>query len=118
LQRGHLDRTEWLWIAVIAILAATALIAWVVLFAPDLSRLRSMLPAWSLLGLVAAGAGFSVLNALLEEVVWRGVLQAWLLTWVPPWAAVGAQALSFGAAHYAGFPAASSAWVWPRCGVR
>lgn len=104
LQRGRLRRFEWAVIALIAVVAAIALIGWVALLEPDLSRLRGMLPAWPLLGLVAAGAGFSLVNALMEEIVWRGIVQRWLLTWMSPWLAVSVQAASFGAAHYAGFP--------------
>jgi len=44
-KRGRLECREWLYVAVIAILAAVALIGWVWLFDPDLSPLRPMLPA-------------------------------------------------------------------------
>lgn len=104
LQRGRLGRAEWGLIALIAVIAATALIGWVVLLEPDLSRLSGLLPQWPLLGLVAAGAGFSIVNAMLEEIVWRGVLQNWLMSFMSPPAAVVVQAASFGAAHYNGFP--------------
>jgi membrane protease YdiL (CAAX protease family) len=104
LERGRLGRTEWVLIALIAVAAAIALVAWVVLFQPDLTRLRAMLPEWPLLGLIGAGATFSIANAILEEIVWRGILQRWLMTFMAPSAAVAVQAVSFGAAHYAGFP--------------
>ena len=102
--RGRLGRSEAGWIALVAVVAGTALLGWVLLFQPDLSRLRAMLPVWPLAGLIAAGAAFSVVNAILEEVVWRGILQRWLLTFTSPLVAVSLQAASFGAAHYAGFP--------------
>ena len=104
LDRGRLGRTEWGLIALIATVAAIALVAWVALFQPDLTRQRGMLPHWPLFWLIGAGAAFSILNAILEEIVWRGVLQRWLMTFMAPFAAVGVQAASFGAAHYAGFP--------------
>jgi len=104
LKRGRLRRSEWALIALIAIVAASALVTWVTLFQPDLTRLRGMVPEWPLLGLIGAGAAFSVVNAILEEIVWRGILQRWLTTFMTPWAAVAVQAASFGAAHYAGFP--------------
>lgn len=63
-----------------------------------------MLPPWPVAGLVAAGAAFSILNAILEEFAWRGVFQHWLLGIVPRASAVLLQALSFGALHYTGFP--------------
>lgn len=45
LERGRLGRTEWSLIALISALAGAALIGWVALFQPDLSRVREMLPA-------------------------------------------------------------------------
>lgn len=104
LDRGRFGRTEWGLIALIAIVAAVALVGWVLLLQPDLSRLAGMLPQWPLLGLIGAGAGFSIVNAILEEVVWRGILQRWLATFMSAPAAVFVQAVSFGAAHYNGFP--------------
>jgi membrane protease YdiL (CAAX protease family) len=101
---GRLGQTEWGLIALIAAVAATALIGWVVLLQPDLSRFREMLPDWPLLALIGAGLGFSVINAILEEVIWRGILQRWLMTFMSPLAAVLVQAASFGAVHYNGFP--------------
>lgn len=104
LDRGRLRRTEWGLIALIAVVAAAALVGWVLLLQPDLSRLAGLLPPWPLLGLIGAGAGFSIVNAVLEEVVWRGILQRWLMTFMSAPAAVFVQAVSFGAAHYNGFP--------------
>lgn len=104
LDRGRLGATEWVLIALIAVVAAIALVGWVALFQPDLSRLRAMVPPWPWLGLIAAGVGFSVINAILEEIVWRGILQRWLMSWMSPMAAVAVQAAPFGAAHANGFP--------------
>jgi membrane protease YdiL (CAAX protease family) len=63
-----------------------------------------MLPQWPVLGLLAAGLTFSIINAILEEFIWRGILLDWLRTRMAPAAAVVVQAASFGAAHYMGFP--------------
>ena len=116
LARGRLRRTEWGLIALIAVVAAIALVAWVALFQPDLTRLRAMIPEWPLLGLIGAGATFSIVNAILEEIVWRGILQRWLTTFLAPPVAVAVQAASFGAAHYSGFPSGAAgiflAAVW------
>lgn len=108
LARGRLGRTEWVLIGLIAVVAGSALIGWVVLFRPDLSRLQSMLPRWPPAALIGAGVAFSVVNATLEEIIWRGVLQRWLMTFTAPALAVAVQAASFGALHYGGFP---SGWV-------
>jgi hypothetical protein len=108
LARGRLGRTEWLLVAVIALAAGAALVGWTVLLRPDLSKLQAMVPRWPLPALVGAGVVFSVGNAVLEEVIWRGVLQRWLATFMAPAAAVAVQAASFGALHYGGFP---NGWV-------
>ncbi|MBW3559478.1 MAG: CPBP family intramembrane metalloprotease [Proteobacteria bacterium] len=107
-ERGRLGRVEWALVALITVVAAFALVAWTVLFRPDLSRLNSMLPPWPLPGLIAAGLAFSAINAVLEEAIWRGVLQRWLLTLTAAPIAVAVRAVSFGALHYGGFP---SGWV-------
>jgi membrane protease YdiL (CAAX protease family) len=101
---GRLGRSEWIVIALVALVAGIALIGWVELLQPDLGRLRAMLPQWPLIGLLAAGLTFSVFNALFEELIWRGILLDWLRTFMSPAAAVLIQAISFGAAHYMGFP--------------
>ena len=101
---GDLRRSEWSVIALVSVVAGVALVSWVALLQPDLSRQRAMLPEWPLLGLLAAGLTFSVVNAILEEFIWRGILLEWLRGLVPQAAAILLQALSFGAAHYMGFP--------------
>ncbi len=102
--RGRLGRSEWTLIGLIAIVAAVALVSWAVVLQPDLHRQRAMLPQWPMFGLLAAGLGFSVVNAILEEFIWRGLLLRWFRTFASPAVAVVAQAASFGAAHYQGFP--------------
>jgi membrane protease YdiL (CAAX protease family) len=104
MRRGRLGRAEWAAIGLVALIAAAALVGWVALLQPDLSRQRAMLPEWPLIGLVAAGMTFSIVNAILEEFIWRGVLLDWLRTFMPGAAAVLVQAASFGAAHFMGFP--------------
>ena len=103
-QPGRLGRGELGLIVLISATAAVALLRWVLLLEPDLSRFKAMLPSWPLLALFGAGTAFSVINAVLEEFVWRGVFQHWLGSIMsPPWA-VTIQALSFGTVHYLGFP--------------
>ena len=102
--RGRLGTAEWIGIVAIAVAAAVALLGWVWLTDPDLSKLQLMIPALPLSGLVAAAVGFAALNAMMEEAIWRGAVQGWLLTVLPPWAAVTLQALSFGVLHWNGFP--------------
>ncbi len=102
--RGRFGRAELIAVLAIAAVAATGLGGWFVLFDPDLSALRAQIPQWPWFALLGAGAGFSVLNAALEEVIWRGLLLRWMSDFLPAGTAVVAQAVSFGAAHYIGFP--------------
>jgi len=101
---GRLGRSEWGWIALISFTAALALILWVRLLEPDLSSFKAMLPLWPPAALVGAAIFFSLVNAVLEEFIWRGVLQRWLLLVASPALAVALQALSFGIFHFTGFP--------------
>ncbi|HMJ54374.1 MAG TPA: CPBP family intramembrane glutamic endopeptidase [Polyangiaceae bacterium] len=61
-----------------------ALVAWFVLFQPDLSNITQSLPK--------------------VELIWRGVIQTRLSALLPTRDAIFLQALSFGAAHAHGFP--------------
>lgn len=86
-----------------ALVVAITLLAWLHFTQPDLSDARAMLPR-SPSTLLLSGIGFSIVNAILEETVWRGVLLHWLKQRFTPTLAVGLQAVSFGAAHWNGFP--------------
>ncbi len=101
---GRMGRSEAVAILLIGAVTAVALIAWAEAMQPDLSNARSMLPPWPLAGLILAGTVFSVVNAILEEFIWRGVFQRWLMSFAAPTLAIALQALSFGTIHYHGFP--------------
>lgn len=101
---GRLGLSEFGAILIIALVSAAALLAWVTFLRPDLSRFIAMLPHWPTLLLFFLGVGFSIVNAVLEELLWRGFLQSWLLSVVSPAVAIGVQAASFGAFHFTGFP--------------
>ena len=101
---GRMGRFEWIAVALVAGVATALLLAWFRLAAPDLSRFRAQVPPWPGAALLLAGLGFAAANAVLEEVIWRGILQRWLGTILPPTMAVGVQAASFGASHYYGIP--------------
>ena len=69
-----------------------------------MSALGAALPVGALGGVAAAGIIFAVLNATLEEMVFRGVLfDAFSARWGLP-AAVGGTAVLFGLAHLNGYP--------------
>lgn len=102
LARGRLDPLP---IALLGALAAVALGAWTFATSPDLSRAAAMLPPWPGPALAAAAIGFSIVNAVLEEVIFRGVLQDLLRSWLGAevWPVL-LQGAAFGVLHWHGIP--------------
>ncbi len=100
------DAGAQLWLAAFAIsmLATIALVSWAKLFQPDLEAFRAMVPQGNMMVLISAALGFALLNATMEELIWRGGIQSWLAGHTSIRLAVLIQALSFGALHWAGFP--------------
>jgi len=88
----------------IILVASAALLLFQTLFNPDLAHLREQFPATSGGKLLLFGVLFSVLNALLEELVFRGVLQDALESQFHAHTALLFQAVIFGIAHYQGYP--------------
>jgi len=87
-----------------AIVTPLALVGWVALLRPDVSNVVEAIPDYPVAALLSAGVGFALVNALLEEWIWRGVFQARLTRLFGPTAGVALQAASFGIAHAWGFP--------------
>lgn len=90
------------------IVAGAALTVWTLVAAPAappyLAQLQRF-PIWlAILGIIA----FALVNPIWEEAMFRGVILQDLTEIWGPRSAVGAQAMLFGAAHWAGFP---SGWV-------
>lgn len=108
ISRGAFARGEWFWTAGIGAIAGTALWLWTVFLRPDLGEFRAMIPSQGALVLAASALGFALVNAAIEEAVWRGAIQHWLTLQFGARAAVVLQAVSFGAIHWAGFP---SGWI-------
>jgi len=79
------------------------LLGWLAVARPDLSGVvQAYVPSLPLATLILGGAVVAVVNATLEEIVWRGVFQRGLEV------AIGVQAASFGVAHAHGVP---SGWL-------
>ncbi|UJR78794.1 CPBP family intramembrane glutamic endopeptidase [Sandaracinus amylolyticus] len=101
-------RGEVPWLATLVVGGVTpiALVLWLVVMQPDLGDvLRTYVPDETPLALmIAGGVVFAIVNAALEELIWRGVLQDRLEALVGPVAAIVLQALSFGVAHAHGVP--------------
>ena len=90
------------------VVAGAALTVWTLVVTPAappyLAQLQR-LPVWlAILGVI----GFAFVNPIWEEVLFRGVILQDLTEIWGPRIAVVAQAVLFGAAHWAGFP---SGWV-------
>ena len=88
----------------IVLIASAALLLFQSLFNPDLAHLRALFPTTSGSQLLLFGVFFSLLNTLLEELVFRGVLQDALESQFRPVTALLLQAVIFGIAHYQGYP--------------
>ncbi len=86
------------------LLASAALVLFHHWMPGRVSMLARLFPAEVWRYPVLAGAVFSVLNAFLEEAIYRGVLHDAVATAAGPGMAVLLTALAFGLAHYYGFP--------------
>lgn len=86
-------------------MTALALVAWQQVFngqVPDAYRDAAHgQPVWLIL---VAGAGFALVNAAVEEAIFRGVLQTSLQQLLGPTAAILIQAAAFGLLHVVGIP--------------
>jgi uncharacterized protein len=103
---GHWDGIVWTLTATTIIVASAALVMWYSHFRydADLSNIGDQIPAWPLPYLLSLGLFFSVVNALLEEIIFRGVLYEALVDGYGAFAALFIQALVFGLVHAHGFP--------------
>jgi membrane protease YdiL (CAAX protease family) len=88
----------------IVLIASAALLLFQSLFNPDLAHLRAQFPVTTGGKLLLFGVFFSLLNALLEKLGFRGVLQDALESQFRPTTALLIQAVIFGFAHYQGYP--------------
>ena len=87
-----------------ALVTPLALVGWVALLQPDVRNVVEAVPDYPLAALLVGGVVFAVVNALLEEWIWRGVFQPRLTRLFGPTAAIALQAASFGIGHAWGFP--------------
>jgi len=103
--RGHRDRTTTILALAFVVLAATALVIWRFASGVDMTVYRALLPAhvptWLVFVLIVP---FAMLNAIYEEVIWRGALWEASRTAFGPTATLVLTSVSFGIAHYHGFP--------------
>jgi len=105
LARGSLDRISVILILGIIVISGVALIGWTILLKPDLSPILSTMPRVHPGLLILGGFGFALSNALVEELIFRGILWDGLRSLLPEIAAVIViQSALFGILHWKGFP--------------
>ena len=104
LRVGQLDAVVIGATALVIVATSAVLVLWFMLVRPDVGDLADQIPHVGPVELVLLGVGFSVLNALMEEAAFRGVIQEALTAeWGAAWA-VSLQGVFFGVIHAQGFP--------------
>ncbi len=88
----------------LTIATSAALFAFDTLVHPDVAELASRLPVAALGHWLAAGVCFSVLNAALEEILFRGLLWGAVADEWNDGVALAATAILFGVLHLNGYP--------------
>jgi uncharacterized protein len=98
-------RLELPWAVATAILSGAALVLWVLLARPDLARFRASIPDVPVPLIVLGLVLFSTINAAVEEVIFRGLLQGAIKSASgSSIAAIALTSIVFGLAHWQGFP--------------
>jgi membrane protease YdiL (CAAX protease family) len=104
MRRGNLGSAVLIETALLVVLSSTALVFYQITIRPDLDYLRAKMPVWLPTNLVLAGMFFAVMNAALEEVIFRGVFLDALDAEFGFRIAVLVQAALFGLGHARGYP--------------
>jgi membrane protease YdiL (CAAX protease family) len=104
LRIGRFDRRVFAVTTGIVLVSSAALGVWQIAVQQDFHEQVERLPAWSQEHWVWAGLLFAVVNALLEEIVFRGILWESLTVELGPSKGILAQAVLFGIGHLHGVP--------------
>ncbi|MBN1351050.1 CPBP family intramembrane metalloprotease [candidate division KSB1 bacterium] len=96
----------WAGSAFVVVVSTAALALWFEYFSDKilLQQWTNQLPTGNLALIILAGFGFAIVNAIIEEFIWRGALWRSLAPIFSPVAIIILQALSFGAIHFEGIP--------------
>jgi membrane protease YdiL (CAAX protease family) len=90
---------------VVVAVSSTALVAWYLFLHPDITVFTQFIPARPLWQLLIGGLGFALLNATVEEVIFRGIVWDGVEEIVSNrWGILLIQAVFFGTAHFQGVP--------------
>ncbi len=106
LRAGRLNSDVLVLVLATATVSGLGLVGWYLLIKPDISSHLAQMPKLSVWALPFVAVGFAMLNAAMEEFVFRGIVMQSLDSAVGVgYAAITIQAVSFGLFHYvAGFP--------------
>jgi membrane protease YdiL (CAAX protease family) len=104
LRVGRLDRNVWIATAMVVVVSSATLMIWHHYARPNVSSLVGRFPKGSVSVLVLVGVAFAMGNALLEEVLFRGLLYDALRSGYGVVTALCIQAVAFGTFHLHGFP--------------
>ena len=89
---------------VIVLLTSGVLLGYYTQTQPDLRGIRAALPVEALGGVIMAGVVITIVNATLEELIFRGVLFDALQSQWGVWFTLIASSVLFGLGHLEGFP--------------
>jgi uncharacterized protein len=94
-----------LWSVAVVVVSSAALAAWYRLMHPDIAVFTRFIPPRPLYQLLIGGLGFALLNATVEEVVFRGIIWEGLAALTSTrWIILIMQGFFFGTAHFWGVP--------------
>ena len=102
---GRIDKTILLWILLTIFISSTILIIWCKILKPDLNSYAEIIPNVNISLLIIGIVGFAVLNGVLEEITFRGILWDGLQKVLGnTLVIIFLQSVFFGLCHYNGFP--------------
>ena len=104
--RGTINRNVALLIIATVLISGLTLVGWIVWIKPDVKAYLAMMPELPLWIYPLVGLGFALVNAAMEEIVFRGIfMEAIDSALGAGYGSVGIQSVPFAALHYlAGFP--------------
>lgn len=113
LKKGRTDASVFKIVIATSLLSTVALAGWVIIIRPDIEHHIAKLPELTLWLYPFAGLVFAVINAAMEETVFRGVVMEALDSALGAgYLSVCFQAISFAALHYlAGFPSGVTGFI-------
>ncbi len=101
---GRVDGRPLLVSMALVLVTICGLVGFQSLAQPDLRELATRIPTDWFSNLFIAGVCFSVINALAEELIFRGILWDVIADEWNEWTALGATSVLFGVVHFDGYP--------------